>query len=182
MPSRSRLVLGCRHARVQATSRGLRRATIVAQPRERSAYRVLTLSESFAKLTALSLKQDALMREALYCVEQGLYRPAHVSAWAAFIDYCHEWSTDNKRIGSMRAARAKWTLNVAADLRQQTDFALFEAMHAAGLISQTVMKALHGLLNKRNECAHPEEYDPGLNDTLGFVDELMKRIVALQSA
>jgi hypothetical protein len=106
------------------------------------------------------------MREALYRVEQGLYRPAYVSAWAAFIDYCHEWSTDNKRIGDMQAARAKWRLNVAADLRQQTDFAVFEAMHAAGLISKTVMKALHGLLNKRNECAHPEEYDPGLNDTL----------------
>jgi hypothetical protein len=150
--------------------------------RERSAHRVLTLNESFAKLTALSLKQDALMREALYCVEQGLYRPAHVSAWAAFIDYCHEWLTDSKRIALMRAARAKWTINVAADLRQQTDFAVFEAMHAAGLISKTVMKALQGLLNKRNECAHPEEYDPSLNDTLGYVDELMKRIAALHSA
>jgi hypothetical protein len=43
------------------------------------------------------------------------------------------------------------------------------------------MKAMHGLLNKRNECAHADEYDPSVNDTLGYVDELMKRIRNLQA-
>ncbi len=44
-----------------------------------------------------------------------------------------------------------------------------------------MMKALHGLLNKRNECAHPEDYYPSLNDTLGYLDEIFKRIGMLQS-
>jgi hypothetical protein len=42
------------------------------------------------------------------------------------------------------------------------------------------MKALHGLLNRRNECAHPSEYFPDLNQTLGYVSELFSRIEWLQ--
>ncbi|ACV80651.1 hypothetical protein [Nakamurella multipartita] len=41
------------------------------------------------------------------------------------------------------------------------------------------MKALQGLLAKRNECAHPGNYEPSINDTLGYLDEMMKRIEAL---
>lgn len=150
--------------------------------REASTHRVITLQESFAKLAGLSLKQDALMGESLRCVEHSLYRPAHVAAWTAFIDYCHEWTMEPGRLGKLQAIRPKWTISAKSDLGLQTDFALIEALKAAGLITQTMMKALHGLLNKRNECAHPDEYDPSVNDTLGYVDELMKRIAQLQGA
>lgn len=148
--------------------------------RETSAHRVLTLSESFDKLTVLSIKQDRLMRDALRCAEQGLYGPAHVSGWAALVDFCHEWVTDSARLPALQLARPKWSIERASDLRKFVDFQLFEAMEAAGFISKTTMKAMHGLLNKRNECAHPEDYDPSINDTLGYLDELLKRIGALQ--
>jgi hypothetical protein len=48
------------------------------------------------------------------------------------------------------------------------------------LYNKTTMKALHGLLNKRNECAHPSGYFPDFNETLGFIGELFKRIEKLQ--
>ncbi|WP_377323416.1 hypothetical protein ACFJIY_01970 [Pimelobacter simplex] len=150
--------------------------------REASSHRVITLEESYAKLAALTIKQDALMTEALRCLEYGLYRPAHVAAWAACIDFCHDWAAEPQRLPKLKAVRSKWALNDASDFRQQTDFAFFEALKAAGLITNTVMKAMHGLLNKRNECAHPEDYDPTINDSLGYVDEMMKRIAALQKA
>jgi hypothetical protein len=150
--------------------------------RERSAHRVITLQESFAKLNDLSIKQEVLMNEALRCVEYGLYRPAHVASWAAFIDYLYEWTWKAERIAKVRVARNKWKLDDAADMRLQTDFAFVEALKASGLVTNTVMKALHGLLNKRNECAHADDYDPTVNDTLGYIDELMKRIAKLQSA
>jgi hypothetical protein len=149
--------------------------------REASNHRVITLQESFAKLANLSIKQDALMSEALRCVEHSLYRPAHVAAWTAFVDFCHEWTIEPARLAKLSAARTKWTLVTKGDLGLQTDYALFEALKASGLITNTMMKALHGLLNKRNECAHPDEYDPSVNDTLGYVDELMKRIAQLQA-
>lgn len=149
--------------------------------REKSAHRVITLQESFAKLSSLSIKQEVLLNEALRCVEYGLYRPAHVSAWAAFIDFIYEWAWETSRISALRSTRDKWKLDDPADLRLQTDFAFIEALKAAGLLNNTVMKALHGLLNKRNECAHADDYDPTVNDTLGYIDELMKRIARLQS-
>src|SRR6478609_11451026 len=104
--------------------------------REKSTHRVITLEDSFKKLDALSLKQDALMREALRCVEQGLYRPAHVAAWAAFVDFAQEWSVVGKRHADLNAARQRWKIVVASDLRSYTDYALFEALEAAGLISK----------------------------------------------
>ncbi|QEO15815.1 hypothetical protein FLP10_16345 [Agromyces intestinalis] len=150
--------------------------------REKSAHRVITLQESYAKLSALSLKQDILINEGLRCVEYGLYRPAHVATWAGFVDFVHEWTWDASRLAKLKSVRPNWTLNDAGDLHEITDYALIEGLKFAGLITKTTMKALHGLLNKRNECAHPEDYTPTVNDTLGYIDELMKRISALQAA
>jgi hypothetical protein len=56
---------------------------------------------------------------------------------------------------------------------------VIEAGKEAGAYNRTTMKALHGLLNRRNECAHPSEYFPDLNETLGYVGELFKRIKQL---
>ena len=38
------------------------------------------------------------------------------------------------------------------------------------------MKSLHGLLSKRNECAHPSDYEPEFSETIGYVSELLNRI------
>jgi hypothetical protein len=57
---------------------------------------------------------------------------------------------------------------------------VIEAGKDAGAYSKTTMKALHGLLNRRNECAHPSEYFPDLNEALGYIGELFKRIKQLQ--
>jgi hypothetical protein len=61
-----------------------------------------------------------------------------------------------------------------------SEFQLIEASRDLGLAGKNEMKGLHGLLNKRNECAHPSNYYPGLNDTLGFISEVLMRIKNLQ--
>jgi len=67
------------------------------------------------------------------------------------------------------------------DLREvSTEYARIEATKVLGLCSKTEMKAYHGLLNKRNECGHPSCYFPDLNETLGYISELLKRIADLQ--
>lgn len=148
--------------------------------RETSTHRVMTLTESYAKLTKLNVKQDALFREALQCVEHGLYRSAHVTSFAALVDFVHEWvANDPKRLKVIQDAYPTWRITKAADFREQKDFTVFEVLKKQDLITNPMMKALHGLLAKRNECAHPEDYEPGINDTLGYLDEMMKRIDAL---
>lgn len=140
----------------------------------------MTLTESYKKLTKLNLKQDNLFREALQCAEHGLYRSAHVTSFAALMDYVHEWIVaDPARLAVIQANYPTWGITQASDFREHKDHTLFEVLKKQGMITNSMAKALQGLLAKRNECAHPEDYEPSINDTLGYLDEMMKRITAL---
>lgn len=141
--------------------------------------RTITLEDSYSKLNHLSLAQDELFRESLRAIEHHLYRAAHVLAWAGFMDFLHRLLT--KDIASLEKARPSWHVKAADELREHADFASIEAGRSVGLYGKTIMKALHGLLNKRNECAHPSDFFPDLNETLGFLSELVQRISYLQS-
>jgi hypothetical protein len=141
--------------------------------------RRFTLDTSYQMLGKLSLKQDDLFRQALRCVEAELYRAAHVMAWAAFVDFLHERLAEDG-LNRLRQGKPAWNVAQVEDLRNYGDYQVTEAGEDCGLYGKTMKKALQGLLNKRNECAHPEEYYPSLNDTLGYVDELFKRLAMLQ--
>jgi hypothetical protein len=96
------------------------------------------------------------------------------------MDFVHEWiAGDATRLSVIQTNYPKWNIKHAEDFRDQKDFTLFDVLKAQGLISNATMKALQGLLAKRNECAHPGNYEPSINDTLGYLDEMMKRIEAL---
>ena len=147
---------------------------------EAAVSRVITLEDTYRRLTGLSLRQDELFREALKCVENRLFKAAHVMAWAGFMDYLEEKMT-SKYLAKIKAARPKWSISSIEDLREQaTEHQLIEVCRKVKLLSKNEEKALLGLLNKRNECAHPSNYDPGLNETLGFISELLSRINTLQ--
>jgi hypothetical protein len=156
-----------------------RDANAVLSTHEESSARVVTLERSYTELGALSLDQDELFRESLRAVEDGLYRAAHVLAWAGFIDFLHEFLIPN-HLGALQVERAAWKLTAREDLREHAEFQVIDAGRAVGAYNKTTMKALHGLLNKRNECAHPSGYFPDLNETLGYIGELFKRIKKLQ--
>jgi hypothetical protein len=146
---------------------------------EGTSERVVTLEQSYRELSALSVDQDELFRESLRAVERGLYRAAHVLAWAGFVDYLHNYLWDN--FGSELAdKRAAWSLQGPEDFRDYADYTVIETGRVVGAYSKTLMKALHGLLNTRNECAHPSDFFPDLNDALGYLSNLFKRIKHLQ--
>lgn len=141
--------------------------------------RTVTLEDSYKRLGAFSLAQDELFRESLRAVEVELFRAAHVLAWAGFVDFLHNHlAADNLK--AMDAERPAWNLKMVEDLREHADHQVIDAGKAAGFYPKSVMKALHGLLNKRNECAHPSEYFPDFNETLGYLSELFQRVDSLQ--
>src|ERR1700730_3433101 len=143
---------------------------------ESSPSRIVALDATYRKLTALSLKQDDLMRQALRCLKSELYRAAHVMAWAAFMDFFEEKLASDGLL-KLRAARTGWIFIGMEDLREKVpEFQIIDAAHSAGLCQKNEAKALQGLLNKRNECAHPSDFYPGLNESLGYISELLKRI------
>jgi hypothetical protein len=149
---------------------------------ETSPSRVVELSKTYAQLKGLSIQQDELFRQALRCVENELYRAAHVMAWAGFMDYLEEKIASDglKKIHSAYPAWKKFITIV--DLRENvSEYQIIEATRTVVLCNKTQTKALHGLLNKRNECAHPSNYYPQLNESLGYISELLQRITHLEN-
>lgn len=147
---------------------------------ETSSARIITVEESYKQIVGLSIKQDGLFRQALRCIQNELYRAAYVMAWAAFIDFFHNKLAEDGLV-KLKATRPNWKLTDVVDLREQSDFQVIEAAADMRFITKTEMKALHGLLNSRNECAHPGEFYPGLNESLGYLSSLIKRIRTFKS-
>lgn len=154
-------------------------AEAILASHEAASARVITIEQSYNQLSGLSLDQDELFREALRAVENSLFRAAHVLAWAGFVDYLHNYLLPTHAT-NLLTVQPKWSLASPEDLREQADYQVIEAAKAAGVYGKTFMKALHGLLNKRNECAHPSTYFPDLNQTLGYMSELFARITKLE--
>jgi hypothetical protein len=154
---------------------------ILAKHEASSTSRVIVLEGSYTRLTKLSLKQDELFRQALRCVEQELYRAAHVLAWAGFMDFLED-KLESDGLVKLRAARPNWkNMSTMEEIREyHAEYQLIEVAQVVGLCTKNQMKALHGLLNKRNECAHPSYFYPDLNDTLGYISELLTRVDTLR--
>lgn len=149
---------------------------------ESSKSRKITLDQTKRKLSYLTLKQDALLQESLDCIEGGQNRSAHVMAWAAFIDFLEQKLASDGLI-KVKTVRKKWSkYKTIEEMRENIPEAqLIDVARDIELISKTESKTFQGLLSKRNECAHPSNYDPGLNESLGYVSELLKRIEQLQN-
>jgi hypothetical protein len=68
-----------------------------------------------------------------------------------------------------------------AEMRESyPEMQLLETCEIIRLCTKNEAQALVGLLRRRNECAHPSDNYPALNETLGYISELIKRIRLLQ--
>jgi len=150
-------------------------AKAILATHEASSDRVVTIEGSYTKLDDLSLAQDELFRESLRAVRFGLYRAAHVLAWAGFIDFLHNKLADD-HLAAITAVRSGWAIASAEDFRQFSDFQVIEAGKDAKVYPAQTMRMMHGWLGRRNECAHPSGYFPDLNMTLGYISDLVDRV------
>jgi len=113
-------------------------------------------------------------------VENGLFRAAHVMGWAAFMDFLEE-KFQSDGLAKLRAARLSWKGATIEEMREYVpERQLVEATKDLGLATKNEMGALVALLNRRNDCAHPSSYYPQLNETLGYLSEVMQRISHLK--
>jgi hypothetical protein len=147
---------------------------------EAAVYRVITIEDTYRTLTRLSLQQEMLFREALRCVENELLKAAHVMAWAGFMDYLEDKMVA-EYLADIGAARPRWSVASKEELQEQaTEHQLVIVCREIKLLRRNEANAFLGLLNTRNECAHPSGYSPTLNETLGFISQLLNRINTLQ--
>lgn len=139
--------------------------------------RVVSLSATRKQVTILNLRQSELLEEGLRAMEASLYRPSIVMAWAAFMDFLQEKLAADGLV-TVHRKRPNWSKWATLDdLKENvTEYQMLEAARDVRLLLKAETKALQGLLSKRNECAHPSGYRPGLNEALGYVSELLNRI------
>lgn len=142
--------------------------------------RVIDARKSLARVAALSVKQQDMLSQAVRCVEVEVFRAAHVLAFAAVVDYLHEVAS-NDSFDALNKARPAWKIETIEDIRDSVaDYNFIEAMYVAALISKSEKKGLQGMLTRRNECAHPSDYYPDINQSLGYISEALARLEALQ--
>ena len=114
-------------------------------------------------------------------MENRLFKAAHVMAWAGLMDYLQE-KMMSIYLANIKAVRPKWSIQSIEDLREQVpEYQQIEVYRQVKFLNRNEEKAFLGLLNRRNECAHPSNYSPTLNETLGFISELLSRITMLES-
>jgi hypothetical protein len=146
---------------------------------EGSPSRAVVLSTTYEQLAELNVQQADLLSQALRCVEHGLFRAAHVMAWAAFMDYLEE-KLSSDGLKALRVAYPKWKgVDIAEMAESVPERQFVEATRTLGLCTKNQMQALVSLLQRRNECAHPSSYYPEMNETLGYISELIKRLKTL---
>lgn len=147
---------------------------------ENAQSRVISLDRTRSRLAVLSLQQDELFQQALACIERGIFRAAHVMAWAGFMDFL-EQKLSSDGLVKVKSVKTGWgKYSTIEEIRENVpEFQLVEAARDVGLLSKPETKTLLGLLSKRNECAHPSNYRPALNESLGYVSELLNRIEQL---
>ena len=139
---------------------------------ETSPSRTIDLQKTIRDLAGLNLKQHDLLDEALECVQRGIFRSAHVMAWAAMADYLEEWLIQDKK-NNLTSLRPKWdTSSIEAMMEKANEHQVIETLRVCGYFRKTTEQSLLALLRKRNLCAHPTSYEPDLNMTIGYISEL----------
>lgn len=148
---------------------------------ESSPSRIVYLNQSRKQLSNLSLQQEKLFEDALSCIEQKIYRASIVMAWAGFMDFLEtKMSSDGLvRIKQVRPAWTKYTTIEEIRENVATEHELIKVAKEIGLLTKAEMKRLHGELSRRNECAHPSQYSPDLNESLGYFAGLINQIEKL---
>lgn len=138
---------------------------------ESSKTRSIKIEETYKKLKFLSERQQQSLGESLRCIENELYRASHVLAWSAYVDYLEELLLKKAFPGKDET----W-------LRENyTDHRIIEQGRVNGLIGKQEETSIKGLLSVRNECAHPTDFFPDLNESLGYVSAIISRIQGLNN-
>lgn len=148
---------------------------------ETSPQRVITAEKTLSTLTSLNVTQKDMLLQAVRCIQFGVFRAAVVLSWAGMVDYLEQrLAADGfQRLNSVRP---KWNVSDVEDLRERfTEHATIEAARDAGLYGKALMKSLLGHLHTRNQCAHPSGYDPGLNEALGYLSDVLQHIQRLEA-
>jgi hypothetical protein len=96
------------------------------------------------------------------------------------MDFIEE--TLSQELSTLRKLRPAWRGSDISEVAESVpERQLIEALKDLGLATKNEVAALVGLLQRRNECAHPSNYFPKVNETMGYLAEIIQRIQHLRA-
>lgn len=124
-----------------------------------------------SRITGLA-RLDEGLQEARECVDHGLNRPAHVSAWNGYVALALTFLAAED-FGAIRVIRPSWKVTSVEDLSMKTPGAeLLKMLSELDLIAGDMADLLPLLLQSRNDCAHPTSFRP----TAAEADDYVLRV------
>lgn len=126
--------------------------------------------------TSIDLAKSELMSQAYKCVEHELFLPAHVMAWAAFMEFLFE-KLEADKLFALRRVRKGWKGDTILEMAERIQERLFvETLEELGFCTKNQQERFVSLLDRRNDCAHPtSRHRPDLKETEGYISELINR-------
>ncbi|WP_374972612.1 hypothetical protein [Spongiibacter marinus] len=144
---------------------------------ELSSSRVIHLEALTKSLSGTPVDVQDYFKEAITCLEQGLYRAGIVMAWAGHFNVFFE-VLYQKHEADIRQERPKWKFRDLADLKESyAEAHMLEVAKVVKFINRAELRILDGQLSIRNQCAHPTLYRPSHNSAIGYVDEMISQTI-----
>lgn len=149
----------------------------VLSQHELSSSRIIHLEALSKRLSGAPVDVQNYFKEAITCLEQGLYRAAIVMAWAGHFNVFFE-ALYQKHEANIRNERPKWKFKDLSELKESyAEAQLLEVAKAVKFIKRAELRIMDGQLSVRNQCAHPTMYRPSHNSSIGYVDEMITQTI-----
>ncbi len=149
----------------------------VLSQHELSSSRIIHLEALSKRLSGAPVDVQNYFKEAITCLEQGLYRAAIVMAWAGHFNVFFE-ALYQKHEADIRDARPRWSFKDLGELKESyAEAHLLEVAKVVKFIKRAELRIMDGQLSVRNQCAHPTMYRPSHNSAIGYVDEMITQTI-----
>ena len=114
-------------------------------------------------------------REAISCLENGLFRSGIVLGWAGYFHVFSE-CLFAKHEEDLRLARPKWQFRDLPELKETTsESQILVVAKDVKFIGRAQLRIADGQLSARNQCAHPTLYKPSMNAAIGYIDDMIRQ-------
>lgn len=149
---------------------------------EGSASRIVLLEDLTKSLRGSPVDVHDYFREAISCLEHGLFQSGIVLSWAG---YYHVFSEHlyAKHEAELRTARPKWVFKDLAELKESIgESQVLIAAKDVRFIGRAQLRIADGQLSERNQCAHPTLYKPSMNGAIGYLDDMIRQTLVCLTA
>ncbi|MFB2659585.1 hypothetical protein [Shewanella mangrovisoli] len=151
---------------------------VILSVHESAASRIVLLEDLVKKLSGTPVDVQQYFKESVCCLENGLFKAGMVFSWAGHFHVFSEYLYAHHE-HDIRESRQKWNFKDLTELKEQySESQILDVGKEVKFVNRAQLRVLQGQLSQRNQCAHPTMYQPSLNASVGYVDEMVSQALS----